>query len=77
MQKNILKSDETQIFIETPYRNNQLLIDLIETLDPGVSLCIAVNLTTNEEMIISKKIEQWKKSNLPDLSKQLCIFLLN
>jgi 16S rRNA (cytidine1402-2'-O)-methyltransferase len=77
MQKNILKGDETQIFIETPYRNNQLLIDLIETLDPGVSLCIAVNLTTNEEMIISKTIEQWKKSNLPDLSKQLCIFLLN
>ena len=77
MQKNILKGDETQIFIETPYRNDQLLSDLIEILDPGISICIAVNLTTNEEMIISKTIEQWKKSNLPDLSKQLCIFLLN
>jgi 16S rRNA (cytidine1402-2'-O)-methyltransferase len=77
MQKNILKGDETQIFIETPYRNDQLLSDLIEILDPGISICIAVNLTTNEEMIISKTIEQWKKSSLPDLSKKLCIFLLN
>ena len=77
MEKDILVHFETQIFIETPYRNNQLLENLMEELNQGIKLCIAINLTTNEEMIISKSLKDWKESVLPNLSKKLCIFLLN
>jgi len=77
MQKDIQAHYETQIFIETPYRNNQLLDDLITILDHKINLCVAINLTTDEEMIVSKNIGEWKKSGLPDLSKKLCIYLLN
>lgn len=77
MQKDILKNDETQLFIETPYRNNQLLDNLITMLDEKINLCVATNLTTDEEIIVRKDIAAWRKSNLPDLSKKLCIYLLN
>jgi 16S rRNA (cytidine1402-2'-O)-methyltransferase len=77
MQKDILKNYETQIFIETPYRNNQLLNDLLTILDEKINLCIATNLTTDKEIIVSQNIRVWGKSDLPDLSKKLCIYLLN
>tara|TARA_B110000008_G_scaffold49477_1_gene48359 strand:+ start:152 stop:871 length:720 start_codon:yes stop_codon:yes gene_type:complete len=77
MQKDILQNDETQLFIETPYRNNQLLDNLITMLDEKINLCVATNLTTDEEIIVRKDIAAWRKSNLPDLSKKLCIYLLN
>ena len=77
MQKDILTHYETQIFIETPYRNNQLLDSLINTLEHKINLCIAINLTTDEEVIISKNIGEWRKNDIPDLSKKLCIYLLN
>ena len=77
MQKDILKNDETQLFIETPYRNNQLLDNLITMIDEKINLCLATNLTTDEEIIVRKDISAWRKSNLPDLSKKLCIYLLN
>ena len=77
MQNSITKDNETQIFIETPHRNNQLLSELIDSLGKEINLCVAVNLMTKNEIIISKKINYWKKTDLPDLSKQLCIFLLN
>jgi 16S rRNA (cytidine1402-2'-O)-methyltransferase len=77
MQKDILQNFETQIFIETPYRNNHLLDNLLLIVDEKINLCVAVNLTTDKEMIVSKTIGEWKKSDLPDLSKKLCIYLLN
>ena len=77
MQKDILQNDETQLFIETPYRNNQLLDNLITMIDEKINLCLATNLTTDEEIIVRKDISAWRKSNLPDLSKKLCIYLLN
>jgi len=77
MQKDIFAQHETQIFIETPYRNNQLLDSLISTLDHKINLCVAINLTTDEEMIVSKNIGEWKKSGILDLTKKLCIYLLN
>ena len=77
MQKDILGNYETQIFIETPYRNNQLLDNLIAILNEKINLCVAINLTTDEEEIISNNIGEWKRNNLPDLSKKLCIYLLN
>jgi 16S rRNA (cytidine1402-2'-O)-methyltransferase len=65
----------TQIFIETPYRNNQLLNDILLTANSETLLCIGANITSAIESIQTKKIKDWKK-NKPDLHKQPTIFLL-
>ena len=70
------KRHETQIFIETPYRNDRLLEDLLATCQPHTRLCVACNLTLETERIISNPVQDWKKSPLPDLHKQPTIFLL-
>lgn len=70
------KRHETQIFIETPYRNSHLLQDLLATCQAHTRLCVACNLTLATERILSKPIQAWKQSPLPDLHKQLAIFLL-
>jgi len=65
----------TQIFIETPYRNNQLVDAIIETCKPETRLCIAVDITGKEENIRTKTITNWKKQ-IPDINKKPAIFLL-
>ena len=65
----------TQIFIETPYRNNQLVDTLTKTCQPATRLCIAVDLTADTEAVQTKTIQQWKGA-LPDIHKRLAIFLL-
>jgi 16S rRNA (cytidine1402-2'-O)-methyltransferase len=65
----------TQIFIETPYRNNQLLETLTKTLHPQTKICIAVDLTAPTEIIQTKTVQQWKAS-LPQLHKRPAIFLI-
>jgi len=69
------KKEMTQIFIETPYRNNQLFDALIKTCMASTRLCIATNLTSSNEFIKTKTIEYWKK-NKPDLHKKPSIFCL-
>ncbi len=75
MQTRILDEDQSQIFIETPYRNNSLLGKLISLCRGDLKLCIAANITLQNEYIKTKTINEWKKSP-PDLNKQACIFLL-
>ncbi|HWI93452.1 MAG TPA: SAM-dependent methyltransferase [Flavisolibacter sp.] len=65
----------TQIFIETPYRNNQLLETLTKTLHPQTKICVAVDLTAPAEMIQTKTAQQWK-TVMPQLHKRPAIFLL-
>ena len=65
----------TQIFIETPYRNNPLLETLVKTCHPQTQICVAVDLTAKTEMIQTKTAQQWK-SGLPQLHKRPAIFLL-
>ncbi|MCH5597458.1 SAM-dependent methyltransferase [Niabella ginsengisoli] len=69
------KKDCTQIFIETPYRNNQMLETLLKTCQPSTRLCVAVNITGPDELIKTKTVEQWKQQNI-DLHKKPAIFLL-
>jgi 16S rRNA (cytidine1402-2'-O)-methyltransferase len=69
------KNNSTQIFIDTPYRNNQLIAEILQTCQPQTKLCIAVNITAAQENIVTKNIADWKK-NVPDIHKQLAIFLL-
>lgn len=70
-----LNHRQSQIFMETPYRNNHLLNDLLSTCQPNTSLCIAVDITSENEMIITKTVADWKK-NPPDLEKIPVIFIL-
>lgn len=65
----------TQIFIETPYRNNQMLETLIKTCQPHTQICVAADLTGKDEMILTKTAQQWKGA-LPQLHKRPVIFLL-
>jgi len=66
----------TQIFIETPYRNNQLLEMLVKTCHPQTKLCVAVDLTSGTESIETKTAQQWKAA-MPQLHKRPAIFLLH
>lgn len=65
----------TQIFIETPYRNNQLMETLIKNCHPETKLCVAVNITAEAESIKTKTIRQWKQEVI-NLHKNPAIFLL-
>lgn len=65
----------TQIFIETPYRNNQLVETLLKSCSPGTRICIAANLTASNEFIHTMSIAEWKKK-VPDIHKQPAIFLM-
>lgn len=66
---------QTQIFIETPYRNQKLVEDIIKHCIPSTKLCIAMNITCENEYIRTLSVKQWAKQ-LPNMAKQLCIFLL-
>jgi 16S rRNA (cytidine1402-2'-O)-methyltransferase len=66
----------TQLFIETPYRNQQLFDTILQTCNPATRLCIAVDLTGPEEFIRTLTIGQWKIEDRPDLNKRPTIFLL-
>jgi 16S rRNA (cytidine1402-2'-O)-methyltransferase len=71
------KNSQTQIFIETPYRNGQLIETALQTLQPNTRFCIAADLTTPPQYIASKTIADWKKTPLPDLHKRAAIFLIS
>jgi len=75
LEHRSLFEDQTQIFIETPYRNNTLLEDLIKTLDEKTRLCVACDLTLETEYIKTQSIREWKKER-PDLHKRPAIFLI-
>ncbi len=66
---------QSQIFIETPYRNNKLLDSLTQTLHPDTKLCIAADITLPTEFIKTKSIQQWKKEK-PELHKRPAIFII-
>ena len=67
---------QTQLFIETPYRNHKIIADILATCNPRTRLCIASGLTTDKEYICSKTIKEWKQTTLPDLNKIPTIFAI-
>lgn len=73
-----LSSDknQSQLFIETPYRNNKLLEDLLQTLQPNTQLCIACDLTLPTEYIKTQRIADWKRTKV-DLDKRPAIFIIH
>lgn len=69
------KHSQSQIFIETPYRNDAMFKALLQALNGRTRLCVARSLTTNEEWIRSYTVEHWKTLPAPDLNKKPTIFL--
>ncbi len=67
--------DQTQIFIETPYRNNAFVETALAVLQPDTFFCIAVDLTAPTQFVHSQRVSDWKKTKLPDLHKRPAIFL--
>ena len=76
LEKESERKNLTQIFIETPYRNNQLLEILLKVCKPSTRLCIAAKLTSKNESVITRSIEAWKKAP-PELHRQPAIFCLH
>ncbi|AWG20020.1 SAM-dependent methyltransferase [Flavobacterium faecale] len=76
LERISFEKNQSQIFIETPYRNNKLLEDLIQTLHPETHLCIATDITLPTEYIKTKKIASWKKETI-DLHKRPTIFIIH
>lgn len=70
------RQNQTQLFIETPYRNNHLLEDLLANCNPATKLCIAKDIMGENQWIKTKKIDDWKKTPLPDLNKIPTVFLI-
>lgn len=75
LENRIYSENQTQIFIETPYRNMKMLDDIMATCQSNTKLCIAADITLETEFIQTKTISEWKKQK-PELNKRPCIFLL-
>ena len=75
LEQRSYTENQTQLFIETPYRNRRLLEELVQTCRPQTRLCIACNVTCDDEYICTKTMKEWK-GHLPDLEKRPCIFLI-
>lgn len=75
MELTSLKKNSTQLFIETPYRNDQMMATLLKTCKPSTRLCIAADLTGANEFVKTKNIADWKKETI-SLHKRPVIFLL-
>ena len=76
LEKWSKQNDQTQIFIETPYRNQKLLAELRAILTPTTLLCVAVDLTLSTEYINTLTVKEWKTENV-DLHKRPCIFIFH
>ena len=73
LEQRIYSENQTQLFIETPYRNHKMIDDLLQNCRPQTKLCIAANLTCEARYIKTRAISEWK-GKVPDLSKIPCIF---
>ena len=75
LESRIYTENTTQIFIETPYRNEKLFDDLVHICRPSTQLCVACNITCEDEFIKTRPVREWAK-NPPDLKKKPAIFLI-
>ena len=75
LEQRIYNEEQTQLFIETPYRNGKMLEDILANCRPQTKLCIAANLTCADEYVQTRTVKEWR-GRVPDLSKVPWIFLL-
>ena len=76
LEARALQEHQTQLFIETPYRNAKLFAAILDACRPSTRLCVAAGITTADEWIRTLTIAEWKRQSLPDLSKTPAIFLI-
>lgn len=76
LEQLALKFSQTQIFIEAPYRNGNVVETALKNLAPQTQFCIAVDLTLETQWIKTQTIQQWRKATIPELHKRPAIFLL-
>lgn len=76
LEKLILEFNQTQILIETPFRNAQLFNDLVKSLNKSVTLAIGINLMDESQQIISQSIQKWQNYDSSLLNKQEAVFIL-
>jgi 16S rRNA (cytidine1402-2'-O)-methyltransferase len=75
LENKSMRDDQTQIFMETPFRNMQLLNDILSSCRPSTRLCIAADITADSEFVETMSIEEWRLK-IPSLNKRTVIFLL-
>lgn len=75
LEQRVYQENQTQIFIETPYRNHKMIEELIRTCRPGTKLCVACDISCENEEIHTRTMAQWKKAKY-DYQKRPAIFLL-
>ena len=76
LERVALAQHQTQLFIETPYRNLPLLEDLLAQLHPATRLCVAASLTAPNEFVRTDMVAGWRKQELPQIHKQPAVFLV-
>jgi 16S rRNA (cytidine1402-2'-O)-methyltransferase len=77
LEKRSVRFDQTQLFIETPYRNKKILDDLLSYLHPDTKLCVALDLNSVDEEVITRRVADWKKEKKPEIDKRPAIFLIH
>jgi len=77
LEEHSRKSYQTEIFMETPHRNQLLLNMLVQELNAATKLCVACNLTMDDQIVVMKRIADWQNVALPDLQKKPALFLIN
>ncbi len=75
LEQRAYTENQTQLFIETPYRNAKMMADILKACRPQTHLCIAAGLTTKDEYIRTRTVKEWN-GKLPQLEKTPCIFLI-
>ena len=76
LEQQALRTGQTQIFIETPYRNQSLIETVLRTLNANTQFCIAADLTLPGQFIVTRTVKQWGRNPPPDLHKRPAIFLI-
>ena len=76
LERESFNSNTTQIFIETPYRNNKILEEICKTLQPETNVCVACDITLPTEYIKTQTVKEWKNTKV-DLHKRPTIFILH
>ena len=75
LEQRVYSENQTQLFIETPYRNLKMMEDILKNCRPQTKLCVAANITCEGEFIKTKTVKEWQRK-LPDINKIPCIFLI-
>ena len=76
LERLSFEKNQSQLFIETPYRNNKIFEDMLATLQPNTHICVACDITLPTEFIKTRTVNDWKKNKV-DLHKRPCIFIIH